>query len=145
MTTQRDDLRGLVERMDTHLARLDAFIGGNDEADTPKAVIERGVLKFWRDELSALSAPGEPVACESDRAGRCLACGGTGGHDEGCRGCRCPVCLPYAAPPESKWIPEAALHALRNYEQADEPGVMVLVSREALDLAIAALTPKVKP
>lgn len=98
------------------------------------------------DELeSALSAQGEAVACESDRAGRCLACGGTGGHDEGCRGCRCPVCLPYAAPPESKWIPEAALHALRNYEQADEPGVMVLVSREALDLAIAALTPKVKP
>ena len=38
-------------------------------------------------------------------------------------------------------IEEAALDALRAYQQADEEGVMVLVSREALDMAIRALSP----
>jgi hypothetical protein len=37
-------------------------------------------------------------------------------------------------------VTEACLTALRGYEQADHNGVMVLVSREALDEAIAALT-----
>lgn len=55
-----------------------------------------------------------------------------------------PASAALAPPPDAiqaQAIEEAALDALRAYQQADEDGVMVLVSREALDMAIRALSP----
>jgi hypothetical protein len=46
----------------------------------------------------------------------------------------------WTPPGSAPEVTKAMMNALRSYKQADEDGVMVLVSRQALDEAIAALS-----
>jgi hypothetical protein len=51
-----------------------------------------------------------------------------------------PSVAGWTPPGAASEVTEAMMNALRSYKQADEDGVMVLVSRQALDEAIAALS-----